>query len=89
MVNWARALKASMNFERETKPASVEMASSTSPITEELTVPELISIDENDAALDAEALLVVEEMKDEQQAVITDAVMDAEAMLEVEAMKEE
>ena len=72
-----------------TTTASLEMAPSTSLITEELTVPELISIDENDAALDAEALLVVEEIKDEQQAVITDAVMDAEAMLEVEAMKEE
>ena len=67
-----------------------ELVSAEKHLTEEeLTIPEIISIDENDAALDAEALLVVEEMKDEQQAVITDAVLDAEAMLEVEAMKEE
>lgn len=72
-----------------TNTVSVEMASSTSTITEELTVPELISIDENDAALDAEALLVVEEMKDEHHWVITDYLLDAEAILEVEAIKEE
>ncbi|MEJ8819605.1 hypothetical protein [Lacibacter sp. H407] len=72
------------------KFAITELVSAEKPVAdEELTIPEIISIDENDAALDAEALLVVEEMKDEQQAVITDAVMDAEAMLEVEAMKEE
>ncbi len=71
------------------KFTKAELVSAEQQVAEELTIPEIISIDENDAALDAEALLVVEEMKDEQQAVITDAVLDAEAMLEVEAIKEE
>ena len=71
------------------KYTKAELVSAEKQVAEELTIPEIISIDENDAALDAEALLAVEEMKDEQQAVITDAVLDAEAMLEVEALKEE
>ena len=71
------------------KFTTTQLVSVEKPVAEELSIPELISIDENDAALDAEALLVVEELKEEQQAVITDAVLDAEAMLHAEAAKEE
>jgi hypothetical protein len=59
------------------------------PVTEELSTDELIAIDESDAVLDAEALLVAEDFKEEQDAVITDAVMDANVLLEAEALKEE
>ncbi len=56
--------------------------------TETITAP--VSIDEHDAALDAEALLVAEDLKEKQEAVVlTDDVLNAETILEVEAIKEE
>lgn len=71
-------------------PVKEAAATFSSPsVIQELTTADLTAIDETDAALDAEALLVVEDIREEQDAVITDAVLDANVLLEAEALKEE
>lgn len=77
---WKNFTKSNATGERTDEPSL--------PINEVITAAS-VSIDEQDASLDADALVVAEDLKEEQQAVITDAVLNAEAILEAEAIKEE